>query len=374
MTSQLPDSQQIQPNSAPKLIGDNVTHLLQWLDKEPIDGRLREELKTSLKQLADVKFALDESSIVVLTDSRGRIQYVNDKFCEISRYSRDELIGQDHRIINSGYHDKSFMKELWQTISSGQVWRGDIKNKAKDGSPYWVNTTIVPFLDAEGKPYQYLAIRNEVTRLKQVEEDLQQLMIEMMHIQEEERRRFSRELHDGIGQSLFSLLIQFDRILSEEPRDDLQKLRGDVSNIIEDVRGLAWELRPSVLDDLGVVPAIRTFIDNYSKHNGIRVSFDNELRKRLGVQKETVIYRVIQEALTNVAKYAQTDEAAVRITDSGDIVEVQIVDEGRGFTRETKGKGVGLSSMEERAKGVNGQLEVQSKPGQGTTVTLRIAK
>jgi two-component system sensor histidine kinase NreB len=359
-----------QKRVAAKLIGENVPLLLSWLEKEPIQPLLRDQLKEALKQLSDVKFALDESSIVALTDQKGKIQYVNDKFCEISQYSREELLGQDHRIINSGYHEQSFIQDLWKTIGSGKVWQGDIKNRAKNGSYYWVNTTIVPFLDEQGKPYQYLAIRNEVTRLKQVEEDLQRLMMDIMQVQEEERRRFSRELHDGIGQSLFSLLIQIDRILSDEPRNDLQKLRIDVSGIIEEVRSLAWELRPSVLDDLGVVPAIRTFLDNFSKHIGIQVVFENELQSRLDIQTETVMYRIIQEALTNVAKYADTDEAYVRIFDKGNIIEVQVEDKGRGFSHTSMGKGVGLFSMEERAKGVSGRLHVKSEPGNGTCVTL----
>lgn len=360
--------------AGPEAIGENVLSLLNRLEEEPIDRQFRDELKHSLKQLADVKFALDESSIVALTDRKGTILYVNDMFCEISRYKREELIGQDHRIINSGYHDKSFMQSLWKTIGSGNVWQGDIKNRAKDGTFYWVHTTIVPFLDERGKPYQYLAIRNDVTRLKQVEEDLQQLMVDMMQIQEEERRRFSRELHDGIGQSLFSLLIQVDRILSDEPRSDLQQLRDSVSGIIEEVRGLAWELRPSVLDDLGVVPAIRTFLDNYSDHYGIDIRFENELRSRLGIHIETVIYRIIQEALTNVMRYAQVNEAFVRIYDNGDVVEVQVEDRGRGFSRDSMGKGVGLFSMEERAKSVGGHLKVKSAPDEGTCVMLTIPK
>ncbi|NNE64985.1 MAG: PAS domain S-box protein [Pyrinomonadaceae bacterium] len=132
-------------------------------------GTKKSETGDVSRELENIKHALSASTIVAITDEQGVITNVNDHFCRISKYSRDELVGKDHRILNSGKHSKKFFRDLWQTIKSGEIWKGDICNRAKNGELYWVSTTIVPFLNGDGKPVKYIAIRHDITKQKEIE-------------------------------------------------------------------------------------------------------------------------------------------------------------------------------------------------------------
>src|ERR1700719_1387457 len=131
--------------------------------------------EVQFKELADLQFALDQHAIVAVTDVHGTITYVNDKFCSISQYSKDELIGRNHRILNSGYHTKEFFEQMYHTIANGKVWQGEIKNRAKDGSTFWVDTTIVPAFNANGELHRYIAIRADISEHKRAAETRERL-------------------------------------------------------------------------------------------------------------------------------------------------------------------------------------------------------
>jgi PAS domain S-box-containing protein len=176
--------------------GGNGTMLMGIVQDITERKQVEENLINSLKEISDYKYALDASSIVAITNQKGIITYANKNFCKISKYSERELVGQDHRIINSGYHSKQFIKDLWATIANGKIWRGELKNKAKDGTIYWVDTTIVPFLNKEGKPYQYIAIRADITQRK-ISEELQRELEEKVKDQTAELIGVFEKISEG---------------------------------------------------------------------------------------------------------------------------------------------------------------------------------
>jgi PAS domain S-box-containing protein len=368
--------------------------------RKQIDATHGDALARSEKELADIKFALDQSTIVAITDQRGIITYVNDEFCRISRYSRDELLGQDHRIINSGYHPKEFIRDLWTTIAGGQVWKGELRNRAKDGSIYWVDTTIVPFLNSEGKPYQYVAIRHDITQRKLAEE---QVLRQAAELQRAAQLSFVGELAAGLAHEIKNPLAGIqgvvDILMRRRDKNDpeheaLSGVREEVGRIDSTVRALLDRARPRLVSvretSLGDIVERAVNLAHAQLTSLPRIDLEFE------PPTDPVIVSIdaaqIEDAVLNLiinAIQASDENGQIKITVGKTVTEtdgqafVEVVDNGRGiseedqakifnpfFTTRAEGTGLGLPAVRRIARAHGGDVKVESTLGQGSRFTL----
>jgi two-component system, LuxR family, sensor kinase FixL len=361
----------------------------------------------SKKEFANLKSALDEAAIVAITDAKGTITYANKKFCAISKYPIGELIGKNHRIINSGYHPKEFFVEMWKIISSGKTWEGEIRNRAKDGSYYWVNTTIVPFLDSQGKPEQYVAVRYDITERKMAEE---QLLVNSRKLEfsNRELQDFASVAAHDLQEPLRKIQSFSDRLitkakgeLSEENKDYLERIQSSakrMATLISDLltySRVTTKAQPFVPVDLNdVVKHVLSDLEVRLEQTKGKVEFGN-----LGtihadpVQMNQLFLNLINNAL----KFHKPDEAAhvrisTKVVEAGrgkKICEISIQDNGIGFDekyldriftifqrlhgrQEYEGTGVGLAVCRKIVDRHGGIITAKSSPGEGATFIVSL--
>jgi two-component system, NarL family, sensor histidine kinase NreB len=337
--------------------------------------KLEADLVAALKELRDVKAALDAHSIVAITDAAGRITYVNDKFCAISKYAREELLGQDHRIINSGYHSKEFFRELWSQIRRGIVWRGEIRNRAKDGTYYWVDTTIFPFLDNAGRPEQYIAIRTDITDRKANEEEQRRLEGEVLAISERERQTIGADLHDNLGQQLTALEL-FCISLRDEAAGNaalsqrLDRMSKMLREAVSQTRALARGLVPVGEQPDALLVGLSDLCERMNALGKIQCHLHAPEEFALTAPNAAGhLYRIAQEAVNNAVKYASGSAVYITLKQSADTVELEVRDQGPGLPQlPTSQPGLGLRVMKHRAAVIGARLTIDSIPGAGVTI------
>lgn len=330
--------------------------------------------------LAEYKAALDAHSIVAITDARGRITYVNDKFCEISKYPREALVGQDHRIINSGYHSKEFFRDLWTTIARGEIWKGEVRNRARDGSLYWVDTTIVPLRGGGGNPVQYIAIRTDITQRKQQELERRMLEEQILEISDCERRRIGQDLHDGLGQHLTGIELMTQaleqKLAGKSKADAAQaaKIAQHVREAIRQTRALARGLSPVELDAGGLMSALHELVTNVQ--NMFRVKCTFRCDKPVLIRENTVatnLFRIAQEAVSNAIKHGKANEIEIALGTSPDRVVLAVKDNGTGIPPDVSGAtGMGLRIMRYRASVIGASFAIERDPHGGTMAICSI--
>lgn len=392
-------------------------------------------LAETLKEVSYYKYALDQSAIVAITDQKGIITYINDNFCKISKYSREELLGQDHRIINSGYHPKEFIRDLWVTIANGGIWKGELKNRAKDGTVYWVDTTIVPFLNDKGKPYQYVAIRADITQRKQAEDEIRRMNEELeKKIQDRtlmlretlmQLEASKNELTEALEKEkeLSELKTRFVSTVSHEFRTPLATVLSSASLLAKYTKTEEQDKRDRhVLRIKDAVKHLNTMLEDLlslnkleeglvaTRHDIINCrQFMNDFvadMRELLQPGQHIIYNhtgateaftdknlcknILINLVSNAIKFSPEGAAIeINIHNKGSELVLSVKDHGIGISPEDQqhlferffrarnaqniqGTGLGLHIVTKYLELLNGKIELQSAENEGTTFTVTI--
>ena len=347
------------------------------------------------------QFALDNHAIVAITDARGRITYANDKFCEISGYLQPDLIGQTHRIVNSGHHPKRFFVDMWRKISSKQIWKGEICNRAKDGSLYWVDTTIVPSLDDHGDVQHYVSIRADITDRKRAEAELIQANKDLERANDEMERFLYTASHDLKSPlvTLHGFLKHVKWDLDKERHDRLpgfiDRLSSACSKLSETVDDLLNLSRVGLTEDSPEPVELRDAIQEIVNIHDLRL---DERGAKLVVEGDMPtlsidpkrLYEILDNLVSNAVKYGcdhpkpvieirsilQDDELLVSVRDNGQGIKPEYHSKVFGIFERlhntNEGTGIGLAIVRKIVSQLGGHVTLESEPDEGSTFTVSL--
>jgi two-component system CheB/CheR fusion protein len=340
----------------------------------------------TIKRLNEMRYALDQAAIVATTDHRGIITYANDKFCEISKYSREELIGHDHRIVNSGYHPKEFIRDLWRTIGQGRVWRGEIRNRAKDGVTYWVDTTIVPFLDDRGKPRQYLAIHSDITARKAAEAKLreQSALAQLGQL----AAVVAHEVRNPLAGVRASLQVLETRAAPARDREIISAMIQRIDELnakVDDILLYARPRQPSV-QPVDVGPLVREAAASARAASGPDCARIEVSGGPVAAYVDPDMLRaVLLNLIINACQAADGQPVEVHIAGDAGACTVAVCDRGPGipeqvrerifepfFTTRAGGTGLGLAVVKRLLELQGGAVTLRAREGGGTVAEVTV--
>ncbi len=349
--------------------------------------RLARQHDVDMNQLRLRSAALEAAAnAIIITDPKGTIEWANPAFCTLSGYTMEETLGcNPGALIKSGVQSAADYQDLWRTILSGEVWRGEMVNRRKDGSIYPEDQTITPVRDADGEISHFIAVKQDITERRMAEKRMEALSHHLVLIQESARRRLAGELHDRTSPNLSAIGVHLDvlaAMLREGDSDKLASHLEDVRALVEDttasIREISSDLRPPILDYAGLEAALESYVKQFQRRTGMVVRLEcKAASRRLNPELESVLFRIVQESLTNCGKHSRAKTIGVSLDLESNPMNLNIVDDGIGFDPACLGKathaaGLGILTMREMAEFSGGRCTVESVPGQGTRIGVAI--
>ena len=361
-------------------------------------GALYGSLEEAYQDLVEVDVVPEDFVVYVKCDKKGKINHVSDQFSKLMQFGKEQPDNLFDWFNEQGY-DEEYLQKIEDMVSGGKSWSGDIKAVNEDGDFVWLKLNIVPTMNEKEEVETLVVIGADETEQKEAEAISREINRErvekkvkeqqfrsalILEGQEEERKRISRDMHDGVGQLLSALKFNLEGVHTVKSDIELEKLgtaKELLKNIIKEVRRISFNLTPSALSDYGVVPVLKKFAREITRISDLQVSFENRtgFLSRLEPKVENNLYRIVQEAVNNAIKYAQADEVKITLSHNSQFLHLQIADNGRGFDLdqlEKKGhfsaSGHGIFNIRERTNFINGQCEISTEIGKGTTINIQV--